>query len=76
MYNPQLYLRTYGNNPTIVTSMAGAYLESDPQQTYSFTSNVLLSNVAQELFGSVAWFQAYSDDDYANNSAFAGRRSL
>src|SRR5439155_19451230 len=26
-YNPQLYLRTYGNNPAIVTSMAGAYLQ-------------------------------------------------
>jgi beta-N-acetylhexosaminidase len=27
IYNPQLYLRTYGNNPKIVTSMAGAYLQ-------------------------------------------------
>jgi beta-N-acetylhexosaminidase len=27
VYNPQLYLRTYGNNPTIVTKMAGAYLQ-------------------------------------------------
>ena len=27
IYNPQLYLRTYGNNPTIVTSMARAYLQ-------------------------------------------------
>jgi beta-N-acetylhexosaminidase len=26
VYNPQLYLRTYGNNPAIVTKMAGAYL--------------------------------------------------
>jgi beta-N-acetylhexosaminidase len=26
-YNPQLYLRTYGNNPATVTSMAGAYLQ-------------------------------------------------
>ncbi|HXR66928.1 MAG TPA: glycoside hydrolase family 3 N-terminal domain-containing protein, partial [Ktedonobacteraceae bacterium] len=27
VYNPQLYDRTYGNNPAIVTSMAGAYLQ-------------------------------------------------
>ncbi len=27
VYNSQLYLRTYGNNPTIVTKMAGAYLQ-------------------------------------------------
>jgi beta-N-acetylhexosaminidase len=27
VYNPQLYLRTYGNNPTIVTKMARAYLQ-------------------------------------------------
>ncbi|HEX7734927.1 MAG TPA: glycoside hydrolase family 3 N-terminal domain-containing protein [Ktedonobacteraceae bacterium] len=27
VYNPQMYGRTYGNNPTIVTSMAGAYLK-------------------------------------------------
>jgi beta-N-acetylhexosaminidase len=27
VYNPQLYLRTYGNNPTIVTKMAMAYLQ-------------------------------------------------
>ncbi len=27
VYNPQLYLRTYGNNPMIVTKMAGAYLQ-------------------------------------------------
>jgi beta-N-acetylhexosaminidase len=27
VYNPQLYDRTYGNNPTIVTQMAGAYLQ-------------------------------------------------
>lgn len=27
VYNPQLYLRTYGNNPAIVTKMAGAYLQ-------------------------------------------------
>jgi len=26
VYNPQLYLRTYGNNPTLVTKMAQAYL--------------------------------------------------
>ncbi len=26
-YNPQLYLRTYGDNPTIVTRMAAAYLQ-------------------------------------------------
>jgi beta-N-acetylhexosaminidase len=26
VYNPQLYLRTFGNNSTIVTRMAGAYL--------------------------------------------------
>jgi beta-N-acetylhexosaminidase len=26
VYNPQLYLRTFGNNPAIVTKMAGAYL--------------------------------------------------
>lgn len=26
IYNPQLYGRTYGTNPTIVTTMAGAYL--------------------------------------------------
>ncbi len=27
VYNAQLYLRTYGNNSTIVTKMAGAYLQ-------------------------------------------------
>ena len=27
VYNPQLYLRTYGNNSMIVTKMAGAYLQ-------------------------------------------------
>ena len=27
VYNSQLYLRTYGNNSTIVTKMAGAYLQ-------------------------------------------------
>lgn len=27
VYNPQLYLRTYGNNPALVTSMASAYLQ-------------------------------------------------
>ena len=27
IYNSQLYLRTYGNNSTIVTKMAGAYLQ-------------------------------------------------
>jgi len=27
VYNPQLYLRTYGNNPMIVTKMARAYLK-------------------------------------------------
>jgi beta-N-acetylhexosaminidase len=27
VYNPQLYLRTYGNNPTIVAKMARAYLQ-------------------------------------------------
>lgn len=27
VYNPQLYNRTYGNTPAIVTSMAGAYLQ-------------------------------------------------
>jgi beta-N-acetylhexosaminidase len=27
VYNPQLYTRTYGDNPAIVTSMAGAYLQ-------------------------------------------------
>lgn len=26
IYNPQLYLRTFGNNPTLVTKMAAAYL--------------------------------------------------
>lgn len=27
VYNPQLYMRTYGNNPTLVTRMASAYLQ-------------------------------------------------
>lgn len=27
VYNPEMVYRTYGNNPTIVTSMAGAYLQ-------------------------------------------------
>ena len=27
VYNPQLYLRTYGNNPALVTRMASAYLQ-------------------------------------------------
>jgi beta-N-acetylhexosaminidase len=27
VYNPQMYLRTFGTNPTIVTQMAGAYLQ-------------------------------------------------
>ena len=27
VYNQQMYLRTFGNNPTIVTTMAGAYLK-------------------------------------------------
>lgn len=27
VYNPQMYERTYGNNPTIVTQMASAYLQ-------------------------------------------------
>jgi beta-N-acetylhexosaminidase len=27
VYNPQMYLRTFGTNPTIVTKMAGAYLQ-------------------------------------------------
>lgn len=27
IYNPQLYLRTFGNNPTLVTKMAAAYLK-------------------------------------------------
>ncbi len=27
VYNPQLYMRTYGNNPALVTRMASAYLQ-------------------------------------------------
>ncbi len=27
VYNPQMYLRTFGTNPTLVTQMAGAYLQ-------------------------------------------------
>ena len=27
VYNPQMYLRTFGTNPTLVTKMAGAYLQ-------------------------------------------------
>src|SRR5581483_12038090 len=27
VYNPQMYLRTFGNNPTTVTQMAEAYLK-------------------------------------------------
>ncbi len=50
--------------------MAGAYLEIDPQETYTFTSNVLLNNVAQELYGITCWFAAFNREDYANSSPF------
>lgn len=43
--------------------MAGAYLEFIPQETYSFTSNVLLSNVAQELYGSLVYFSMVADQN-------------
>lgn len=48
--------------------MAGAYLEINPQEAYTFTSNVLLNNVAQELFGFTVWFTAFSKDDNANSA--------
>lgn len=48
--------------------MGGAYLEIDPQETYVFTTNVAVNNVAQELYGSTVWFQAWSKEDSANNS--------
>lgn len=39
--------------------MAGAYLEIWPQDSYSFTTNVTVSNVAQDLTGSTIWFTSY-----------------
>lgn len=50
--------------------MAGAYLEINPQETYGFSSNVLLNNVAQDLYGATVWFTAFSQDDYANGTPF------
>lgn len=41
--------------------MAGAYLELYPQDTFTLTCNVLLANVAQELYLSTLWFVAQAD---------------
>lgn len=48
--------------------MAGAYLEIFQQDTYQFTSNVLLSGVPQSLDGATIWFVAQAADDYSNVS--------
>jgi hypothetical protein len=50
--------------------MAGAYLEIDPQEAYTFTSNVLLNNAAQELYGYTVWFTAFNREDFSNGSPF------
>lgn len=49
--------------------MAGAYIEIYPQDTFSYTTNVTLSNVAQELGGSTIWFTSFQTGfDNANTA--------
>lgn len=50
--------------------MPGAYLEIDPQETYTFTANVLLNDVPQDLSAAALWFQAISYDYWANSAPF------
>lgn len=57
--------------------MAGAYIEINPQDTYTLTSNVLLNGVAQELYLSTIWFSAaQSELDTITPTLFINLSSL
>ena len=50
--------------------MAGAYLQIFPQDSYTFSSNVLLAGVPQELGAATVWFTAQATGDYGDSGSF------